>query len=146
MIVDGTLHSFAPAGLIEYEIPEGVTTIRGMAFDECSSLISVTIPNSVTQIGHWAFIYCNNLTSVTIGDSVATIEYGAFQNCSSLTTIYCKAITPPTAIYNDLGKTWLAFNENAPGRKIYVPMESVEAYKSAEYWCDYAEDIVGYDF
>ena len=36
------------------------------------------------------------------------------------------------------GKAW--------GRKIYVPTESVEAYKSAEYWGDYKSYIVGYDF
>ena len=34
---------------------------------------------------------------------------------------------------------------NASGRKIYVPMESVEAYKSAEGWSSYKNDIFGYD-
>lgn len=38
------------------------------------------------------------------------------------------------------------FEGNAWGRKIYVPTESVEAYKAAEYWSEYATDIVGYDF
>ena len=38
------------------------------------------------------------------------------------------------------------FYANATGRKIYVPMESVEAYKSAYGWSDYADSIVGYDF
>ena len=32
------------------------------------------------------------------------------------------------------------------GCKIYVPSNSVEAYKSAEYWSDYADYIEGYDF
>ena len=39
--------------------------------------------------------------------------------------MYCKATTPPT------GGDYM-FNNNASGRKIYVPMASVEAYKSAE--------------
>jgi hypothetical protein len=56
-----------------------------------------------------------------------------------LTSVYCKPTTPPTA-GNDI------FYINASGRKIYVPTESVEAYKSAEYWSDYANYIVGYDF
>jgi hypothetical protein len=30
--------------------------------------------------------------------------------------------------------------------KIYVPMESVDAYKSAVGWKDYADKIVGYNF
>ena len=38
------------------------------------------------------------------------------------------------------------FDNNASGRKIYVPAESVEAYKAAKRWSDYADDIVGYDF
>ena len=38
------------------------------------------------------------------------------------------------------------FDSNASNRKIYVPTESVEAYKSAGYWNDYADAIVGYDF
>ena len=38
------------------------------------------------------------------------------------------------------------FSDNALGRKIYVPMESVEAYKSASYWSDYASAIEGYNF
>jgi hypothetical protein len=29
---------------------------------------------------------------------------------------------------------------------IYVPTESVEAYKTASYWRNYASCIVGYDF
>jgi hypothetical protein len=35
---------------------------------------------------------------------------------------------------------------NASGRKIYVPRNSVSAYKAAEYGKDYADYIVGYDF
>lgn len=38
------------------------------------------------------------------------------------------------------------FYNNAPDRTIYVPRNSVEAYKSAAYWSEYASDIVGYDF
>jgi hypothetical protein len=38
------------------------------------------------------------------------------------------------------------FYNNAPDRNIYVPTESVEVYKSATGWSDYADAIVGYDF
>ena len=40
----------------------------------------------------------------------------------------------------------MAFDYNASERKIYVPRGSVEAYKSAAGWNEYADDIVGYDF
>ena len=38
------------------------------------------------------------------------------------------------------------FNNNALWRTIYVPTESVNAYKRASYWSYYEYDIVGYDF
>jgi hypothetical protein len=41
---------------------------------------------------------------------------------------------------------YLMFDNNASGRKIYVPTESVEAYMSEGYWSNYADYIVGYDF
>ena len=120
-------------------IPDGITTIGVWAFDGCRSLTSVTIPDSVTTIGGRAFYGCVSLTSVTIPDSVTSIEYWAFYCCNSLTSVYCRPTTPPT------GADFM-FKTNASNRKIYVPMESVNAYKKAEYWSDYADAIVGYDF
>jgi hypothetical protein len=38
------------------------------------------------------------------------------------------------------------FDNNASERLIYVPTESVDAYKSAENWSEYADAIVGYGF
>ena len=139
LVVDGTLVAFALAGLTEYTIPDSVTTIGDMAFAHCSSLTSVTIPDSVTTIGEDAFYSCDSLTSVTIPDSVTTIGNSAFASCNSLKSVYCKATTPPVLGYD-------IFYKNGSGRKIYVPVESVEAYKSADGWEDYDDSIVGYDF
>lgn len=116
-----------------------VTTIGVWAFRDCDSLTSVTIGDSVTTIGHYAFEGCESLTSVTIGNGVTTIGNGAFWDCDSLKYVYCKATTPP-ALGSDV------FYGNASDRKIYVPMESVEAYKTAEYWSNYAGAIEGYNF
>ncbi|MBR5105483.1 MAG: leucine-rich repeat domain-containing protein [Alistipes sp.] len=116
LIIDGVLNSFACKGLTTYTIPDNVTSIGNSAFSSCSSLTSITIPESVTSIGSYAFY-----------------------DCSSLTSVYCKAITPPN------GKAGI-FNSNAAECKIYVPTGSVDAYKAANYWKDYADNIVGYDF
>ncbi len=125
--------------LTSVTIPDSVTEIGGNAFRNCSSLTSVTIPDSVTSIGKYAFSYCTSLAGVTIGNSVTKIGEYAFYNCSSLTTVYCKPTTPPAGDYS-------MFNNNASGRKIYVPRNSVDAYKSASYWSNYKNGIYDYDF
>ena len=118
LIIDNTLNAFAiGCGAIEYAIPNGVNIIGNSVFCNCESLTSVTIPDSITTIGELVF-------------------YG----CSSLTSVYCKPTTPP------VGGSSMMFYNNASGREIYVPMESVEAYKSAYRWSDYADAIVGYNF
>ena len=128
------------SSLTSITIPDSVTEIGNDTFYGCWRLTSITIPDSVTSIGNEAFAFCTSLTSITIPDSVTSIGNEAFYSCKSLKSVYCKAITPPAG-GSDM------FDDNAVHRRIYVPMESVEAYKSADGWKDYsAISIVGYDF
>ena len=97
-----------------------------------TNLVSVEIGDCVTSIGDWVLNNCINLTSVTIGSGVTTIGIAAFINCRSLTSVTCLATTPPTlGIGTFDGSTC----------PIYVPCESVNAYKSASGWSDYASRI-----
>ena len=129
------------SSLSSITIPDSVTSIGGGAFEGCSSLSNVIIPDGVTSIGAWAFRGCSSLKSITIPNSVTSIGDDAFSDCESLKEIYCQPTTPP-----ECNEVLEAFEFNAKGRKIYVPRQSVEAYKSAEGWKEYADDIVGYDF
>ena len=117
----------------------GLTELCEGEFSICFYLMSVTIPNSVTTIKKAAFQNCRGLKTITIPERVTAIEELAFQYCLNMESIYCKAINPPVG-----GVEMFGFQTE--GRKIYVPAASVEAYKSAEYWSDYADAIVGYDF
>ena len=134
--------AFSSTDLTSITIGNGVTTIGRSAFSDCTSLTSVTIPNSVTKIGEFAFNNCSNLKSITIGSGVTSIGSYAFFGFENL-SVYCKATTPPS-----LGTETFDYKK-AGGYSvltIYVPTESVNAYKSAEGWKEYADWIVGYDF
>ena len=52
-------------------IPEGVISIRELAFYDCSGLTTITIPDSVTEICASAFDGCIGLTSITYAGTLA---------------------------------------------------------------------------
>ena len=114
-------------------IRSSTTTINDYMFAYCTSLTSVTIPDSVTNIGEYAFSDCTGLTSITIPSGVTSIGDSAFNRCSGLASITVNATTPPTMGYS----AFIGTNDC----QIYVPAESVEAYKSARGWSYYASRI-----
>ena len=142
--------------LTDIAIPDGVTTIGERAFQSCSSLKSITIPDGVTSIDSSTFKYCSALTNVTIGSGVKTIGNYTFESCtalinitipnsvtsigsdslyscSALTSITILATTPPT-----LGTNAFYNTNDCP---IYVPAASLNAYKTATNWVNYADRI-----
>ena len=118
--------------LTTISIPKGVTSIGDYAFWDCYNLTAITIPESVTSIGYYAFAYCSSLTTITIPEGVTSIGPYAFSDCSSLTAITCEATTPPTISGS---YTFDGVDKSIP---VYVPAGSVEAYKAAEGWSEFA--------
>lgn len=96
---------------ITADMLQGVTSIGSNAFAVCASLASVEIPSNITSIGRAAFSVCISLASLTV-----------------------LATTPPT-----LGVD--AFDRVSSNLVIYVPAESVETYKAATNWSNYASKI-----
>ena len=121
--------------LVRLSIPNSVTTIGTGAFYHCSGLTSCTIGSGVTTIGALAFESCSSLSSITIGSGVTSIGNKAFWYCSGLTSITINAATPPT-----LGTDVFHNTNDSP---IYVPCESVNAYRTASGWSTYASRIHG---
>ena len=116
-----------------FNFPSSVTTIENCVFQGCSSLTTINIPNSVTEIKSSAFNNCTGLTNINIPSGVTSIGQDAFYNCRSLSNITVNAVTPPS-----LGRNALSYTNDCP---IYVPAESVEAYKTATGWSTYASRI-----
>lgn len=116
---------FQCSDLTSVIIPNSVTSIADYAFSGCSGLISANISNSVTSIGIEAFKKCSKLTSVTFPNSVISIGSRAFVDCSSLVEVYSLNPTPPTCWDNPFD------NVIKLTAKLYVPSESVDAYKTA---------------
>lgn len=132
-------------------IPNSVTSIDENIFQGCSGelLVNCDIPNNafvrsdftnviigegVRKIGYQAFYGAGTLESVIIPSSITIIGQMSFYGCSNLRSVYCKSLNPPR-----VGP--YPFNGNASDRKIYVPSASVNIYKEADGWKDYADYI-----
>ena len=121
-----------------------ITYIPRRCFMGCSNLSNVTISEGVQEFHSSAFELCKSLTQITIPSSVTDIWYDAFYGCSMLQNVYCRPIVPPVA--HDIVSDWDAFAGHGTPFAINVPSESVENYKTASYWKNYAGYIEGYEF
>ena len=86
----------------------------------------------VTKIGEHAFQECSGITSVIIPNTITEIENDIFYGCYSLRSVTCLALTPPSCSSLSNYTTTL-----------YVPLESLEIYKSASGWKRFS-NIIGF--
>jgi hypothetical protein len=145
--------------LVKIAIPSSVEKIERWAFNNCDKLESIivdknnvkyysegncliekdtktliaksknnAIPNDIESIADCALLGCHELRSITIPNSVKKIEKGAFNSCDNLDSIIVEAIEPPV-FYGTY--PWAFRNYKTP---VYVPKESIDAYKAANEW------------
>ena len=120
--------------LTAIEIPPLVTTLGDYAFWSSANLADVTLPDGLKTIGIEAFCGCKAMTTIDLPAAVESIGQSAFSGCSALATVTCLAETPPT-----LGEN--AFRNCADDLQILVPSASVETYRQAAGWSNYANKI-----
>lgn len=96
---------------------------------------AVTVGNCTGQIGQTCFEDFFQLQTVYISSACTSIRQQAFYGCSALTTVTIEATTPPTMVWNN------TFQGCTSLQHIYVPAQSVNVYKTAQYWDTYASLI-----
>lgn len=147
---------FTKGGTHTITLPTGVTTIGASAFENCN-VTNVPIPNGVTVIGERAFANsevaivtlpegltdinssvfenCKHLKTVSIGDKISSIAGNVFEGCTELRAVTIATTNPPIIRGEGLFSTASKLTD------IFVPAGTVDAYKRAEGWRNYAHLI-----
>ena len=73
--------------IVEVNFENGITTVGGYAFRNCSRLQKVTLPSSLQSIKQSAFNHCAELTSIEIPEGTETIDEFAFAGCEALADV-----------------------------------------------------------
>lgn len=134
-------HSFCFCNsLVDIQLPDILQSIGFGAFNNIGAT-EMLIPNSVRVIDNMAFFQCFNLKRATIGHSVSYMGYGIFLFSQQLFEILCTPITPPNC---DVKESF-PLSYNFATATLYVPQESIEDYRNAPVWSEFA-NIVGSDF
>ena len=120
------------SSLTEINLPVSLTSIRESVFRGCSSLTEINLPDNLIWIGESAFESCSSLTEINLPANLTSIEESAFSGCSSLTKVTCHALVPPK------------LNGFSDGtiENLYVPAESIQAYKDSSLWANNFKNIL----
>ena len=122
--------------LASVSLPSTLRSIGNSALEECA-FTSITLPEGLESIGYMAFLMAK-FTELTIPSTVTNIDGNAF-NYSDLVTVTSLATTPPS---QTVGAGDGLFENCSSLTTINVPAASVDAYKAASGWSNYAALIV----
>ena len=115
------------------ELPLSLKELGEESLSEVDSLVHLIIKDSVERIGDWA-LDCKRIAHLTLGSGVKSVGVDFFIPVHRLNVdIYSRAINPPL-IYNLKSNASFLSNCNVDRTKIYVPSQSVNAYRQADGW------------
>lgn len=154
-----SISGFQGSQLEEVVIPEGVTEIVNMAFNNSTKIKKMSLPSSLTIINA-QFRYfeieslvipdlvssltssflsnCKSLTEVTLPASLTTIPSACFEGCTALRKIISKSKNAPTASSSPFGSSKSYYTGrntyNTGENMLYVP-QGATGYDTS-YWLD----------
>ena len=113
-----------------------MTHVRNL-FISCPALKRVKIgsknaPSGITLLDNCAIADCKNIEYLELGSGIDSLRNSALIELVNLKVLICWATVPPRC--NDY---WDAFSRPTPDQMdavVYVPKESVEAYREANEW------------
>ena len=131
-------------------IPHSVTSIGKLAFYVCPELTSINVASENPNYCDLGGVLFNKskttliqypikkaATEYTIPSSVTIIEEGAFYGECNLQSLICEATTPPTNGTVGFSGMSALVGINKENCIVYVPAESLSAYKTADMWKEF---------
>lgn len=128
-------------------IPSSVRQLYGYAFNDCENLTTVVIPTGCSldcgvYTGGHQFAYCTSIERIILPSSIDKMPSYLFYLCRKLKSIYLRRSTPPTfsgSPRDDTFKDIAQYSVYA----IYVPINSLDKYKTADGWSTIEFHITG---
>lgn len=111
-----------------------VESIGPFAFAQCGNIRTIRLPSIISLTAN-IFNNSNGIQVVELGETCTSVINSAFSGCRIDLTLIMRAVNPPP-----LNGTFM-LGSGGSVISIRVPAESVQAYKSAANWSNYAPII-----
>ena len=128
-------YAFAGSNLTSVTFGSNTTTVGASAFEGCLNLRNVYGEDSGwISVQNNTFKNCSMLKNIYLPSTVTMLLNNVVDGCAELETIWCYATTPPSV-------TASTFTNMASDVTLYVPYESLSAYKNSS-WANYFSTIL----
>ena len=122
-----------------FKFSDNLASYPNGMFNNARGLKEWTVHNGVTTIPDSCFYNCVNLRKVTCHSGITDVKANAFTGCISLEAVILNSVTPPTlANVNALNSANMC--------PIYIPGDSLSAYKSATNWSTFKNRFRPWDY